>query len=171
MDKISVETFCKGIPKGNNKALQDYYKKHIVTDYVPYLQKDVMCTSIINATCKVKDNDREFVRINSSGRYLMFMLKLIDLYSDIKIDFKDSKFIEQYDVLNKSNAIDGIISAIPESEYSEFSALLQMKYDDFINNEYSLTAMLYNFKQSLSLSEEVINSVIEEFGKITDNEE
>lgn len=174
MNKVSVEMFCKqykALSKGNDKPFRDFLKKHIVTDYVPFLQKDVVCTGIVNATCKVKEEDREFIKINSTGRYIMFVLKLIELYTDIEITFKDAKYVEQYDELNMIGAINTLISTIPESEYAEFSTLLNMKLDDFRDNEYSLTAMLYNFKQSLSLSEEVIKSVLEEIAKQENNKE
>ena len=67
---------------------------------------------------------------------------------------------EDYDKLNEVGAINTLIAAIPESEYSEFSTLLNMKMDDFRDNEYSITALLYNFKESLALTEEVIQSVL-----------
>jgi hypothetical protein len=59
-------------------------------------------------------------------------------------------------------AIDVLVAAIPEKEYTEFTTLLNMKMDDFRDNEYSITALLYNLKESFSISEEVIKKAIEE---------
>ena len=52
-----------------------------------------------------------------------------------------------------------------EEEFDEFTTILTMVIDDFYQNEYSLTAFAYNAKESLSLSEEVINSVIDDLTK------
>lgn len=174
MDKISVQGFCKSYKdssKGNDKMLIDFLKKHIVKDYVPFLEKDVICTSIINATCKVKDGEYEFIKINSVGRYIIFVMRLIDLYTDIQIDFNDVKYIEQYDELNQIGAIDSIISTIPKAEYTEFSTILNMKLDDFRDNEYSIAALFYNLKNTLFISEEAMSSVLKEIIKQKQNNE
>ena len=112
----------------------------------------------MKATCYKKDGERKFVKVNSASRYLFFVMRLIDLYTDIEIN--QDKVWEDYDKLNEVGAINTLIAAIPESEYSEFSTLLNMKMDDFRDNEYSITALLYNFKESLALTEEVIQSVL-----------
>lgn len=170
MNKISVEMFCKLYKtqsKGHDKTFTDFLKKHITTEYIEFLKKDVICDGIIKATSYVKDGEREFVKINSSLRYLFFVMKLIELYTDIDID--GEHIAEQYDELNKIGAVamllggipDSHVEFIPESEYAEFSTILNMKLDDLRDNEYSTTALVYNLKNSVQLSEEVINSALE----------
>ena len=87
-------------------------------------------------------------------------MNLIDLYSDIEIDFKGNKLIEQYDKLMESGAIYLLVAAISDEEYMEFNTLLDMKLDDLRDNEYSITALLYNLKDSLSLTDEVITNAL-----------
>ena len=173
MSKISVENFVK-MYKVNSKAkdltFKDFIKKHIVTDYVDFVTKDVYCTNIVRATTHAKEGEIEYIKINSTYRYMFFVLRLIELYTDIELDFENGGFVKQYDELNKVGAIDTIINAIPESEYSEFSTLLNMKMDDFYQNEYSVPAILYNFKQSLSISSDAFNSALEEVLKKIDAE-
>lgn len=168
---ITVDMFCKTY-KANSKTkditFKEFIKKHITTDYVDYVTKVVYCKNIIKASCYIKDGDREFININSENRYLFFVMRLIELYTDIEID--NENVVSEYDKLNKIGAIDVLISAIPEKEYTEFSTLLNMKMDDFRDNEYSITALLYNLKESLSLSEEVINSAIKDLVKETDTD-
>jgi len=171
MGKISTDAFIReyGVAaKQKGTAMETFIKKHIVTDYVDFLTKCVYCDNIINATCYIKDGDREFVKINSTNRYLFFTMRLIELYTDIEID--QEKVWEEYDKLNKVGAISTLMNAIPEVEYAEFSTILNMKMDDFRDNSYSVTALFYNLKNSLSISEEVINSVIEELTKQENNE-
>ena len=161
MGKISVDAFLreyKVATKQKESVVEDFVKKHITTKYVGFITKSVYCDNIVKASCHIKDGDREFVKINSTNRYLFFVMRLLQLYTDI--EFKEEDIVTEYDKLNEVGAINELIAAIPESEYSEFSTLLNMKMDDFRENEYSLTALVYNLKQSFSLSEEVINEVL-----------
>ena len=163
MGKISVDNFVKMYTvnsKAKDKTFEEFIKKHIVVDYVDFLTKTVICDGIIKSTCHIKDGEREVIKINSSGKYLLFIMKLIDLYTDIEIDFKDGKYVEQYDKLNKVGAIIVLTEAIPVAEYAEFNMVLNMKLSDFESNEYSLTALLYNTKQSLSLTSEAITEAL-----------
>ena len=167
MGKISVDAFLReyGVAaKQKGTAMETFIKKHIITEYVPYLDKDVVCTRIIYATCYT-DKERKIVKFNTPVRQILFNMNLIDLYTDIEISFKDDETIKQYDKLMSCGAIYLLINAIPEAEHMEFSTLLDMKLDDLVSNEYSITALLYNLKESVNLSEEVINSAIEILSK------
>lgn len=160
---ISTDMFVKSYKansKAKDKTFEEFIQRHITTKYVPYLTKYTYCESIVKTTCHIKDGEREIIKVNSAMQYIFFIMRLIQLYTDIEIDEK--KVVEEYDKLAEVGAIDTLVSAIPPSEYSEFSTLISMKMDDFRDNEYSLHALLYNIKESFSISEEVINSVIEE---------
>ena len=167
MEKISVSDFVNAFnnyKKGNELSFNGFIKKHIVVDYVGYLQKDAICEGIVRATSYLHDTDKEehnVVRINSTMRYLFFIMKLIDIYTDI--DINNDNIAADYDALNKVGAISVLIQSIPETEYKAFKTMLNMKLDDLRDNEYSITSMIYNWKKSLSLSEEVINGALEQF--------
>lgn len=168
MGKISLDAFLreyKVAAKQKNSVLENFIKKHITTDYISFLQKEAICTSIVEVTTHIESGNKKIIKVNSTSRDLMYIMRLIDLYTDIKIDFTDTNFVKQYDELNKIGALDMLINSIPKNEYAEFNKILNKKMDDFRDNEYSLTAILYNFKESLALSEEVINSVLEELQK------
>lgn len=168
MGKISLDAFLreyKVAAKQKDSALENFIKKHITTDYISFLQKDAICTSIVEVTTHVESGNKKIIIVNSTSRYLLFIMRLIDLYTDIEIDFTDINFVKQYDELNKIGALNVLINSIPENEYVEFDTILNMKMDDFRDNEYSLTAIIYNLKESLTLSEEVINLVLEELQK------
>lgn len=163
---ITVDMFVKTYKansKAKDKTFEDFINKHITTQYINFATKCVYCDGIIKASCYTKNGDREFIKINSANRYFFFVMRLIDLYTDI--DISDEDVISDYDKLNEVGAINTLMAAIPKSEYSEFSTILNMKMDDFRDNEYSLVGFLYNLKESLSLSEEVINSAIAEISK------
>ena len=160
---ISIDMFAKSYKansKAKDKTFEEFIKKHIITTYIPYSTKYVQCVDIINKTTRFKDGNREVIRIDSAMQYLFTTMKLIELYTDIEFD--KTKVMDEYDKLNEIGAIDELIKSIPPAEYAEFSTLLNMKMDDFYRNEYSLEALLYNLKESFSISEEVINSVLDE---------
>ena len=168
MGKISVEMFCNDYRsriKRGDKSFEDFMEKHITTKYVPVLQKDAFCREIVRIANHMDDDNRNIVKINSFQGYVAFIMRLIDLYTDIEIIFKDGEFINQYDQLNEIGAIIDIINHIPESEYTEFVMIRDMELSDLHENEYSTTALLYNLKQSVSLSEEVIGSALEMLAK------
>ena len=167
MGKISVDAFLREYSvaaKQKGSAMETFIKKHIVTQYVPYLEKDVLCTRIIYATCYA-DKDRRIIKFNTPGRLLLFNMNLINLYTDIEISFENDETTKQYDKLMEVGAIYLLINAIPETEYTEFVTLLNMKLDDLRDNEYSLEALLYDLKKSFSISEDIINSALEELKK------
>ena len=173
---ISIDMFVKTYKvnsKAKDKTFEDFINKHITTNYIPFLQKEIYCDSIVRATSFVKDGDIEIVKINSANRYLFFVMRLIELYTDIELsDYGNdngANLATDYDKLNEIGAIDVLVKAIPKSEYSEFTTLLNMKLDDLRDNEYSITALLYNLKNSLSISEDIINSAIEEIAKQNEN--
>lgn len=173
MGKISVDAFIreyKVAAKQNESVQKKFFKDHIVNDYVEILTKDAVCAGIVEVTCHDMDNDRNIIKISSISRYMLFIMNLIDLYTDIEVKYEDNESVRIYDELNKVGLINRIISAIPESEYEEFETILNMKMDDFMNNEYSITALLYNLKQELSISEDIINSAIETIAKQDSNE-
>lgn len=159
---ITVDMFVKTYKansKTKDKIFEEFIQKHITTTYIDFVTKNVYCDSIIKASTTVKDGDREFIKINSTSRYVFFVMRLIQLYTDIELD--NENIISEYDKLNEVGAINVLMSAIPESEYTEFETILNMKLDDFITNEYSVTALFYNLKQGFNISEEIINSVLE----------
>lgn len=166
MGKISVDAFLReyGVAaKQKGTAMETFINKHIVVGYVPFITKDVYCTSIIKATCYIEEGGKQFVKINSPARYIFCMMRLIDLYTDIEINTED--LVGDYDKLNEVGAIDKLIKGIPDAEYAEFSTILNMKLDDLRDNEYSITAILHNFIKSLGMSEDIIEAALQEIKK------
>lgn len=162
---ITVENFIKVYKanlKAKDKTFEDFIKKHITVQYVKFLEKNMWCDSAISSTCYTTVGNKKIVKMNSVARHVLFTMKIIDLYTDIDISFEDGKVMEQYDELNEIGAIEVLIGAIPETELEEFNILLNMKLNDLRDNEYSITALLYNLKNNLDISEEIIGSAIKE---------
>lgn len=160
---ISIDMFVKSYKansKAKDKTFEEFIQRHITTKYVPYLIKYTNCTDIVQKTTHIKEGNKEIIKVNSAMQCIFFWMKLIELYTDI--EFNKEKVIEEYDKLKEIGAVEILLANIPPAEIDEMTNLLGMKMDDFRENEYSLHALLYNIKESFSISEEVINSVIEE---------
>lgn len=167
---ISVDSFVKAFntnlktanKKGNGDDFAKFIGKHITTQYIPILVKEARCQGIIDVCTHTPESKEKVVKINSVSRHIIFIMTIIDLYTDLDIVFENGACVAQFDKLNEIGAISALISAIPESEYKEFETVLNMKMDDFYDNEYSVVALLYNLKQSFSLSEELIDEALKE---------
>lgn len=91
---------------------------------------------------KKKDSngvDREVFEQNSAAKYMLYSLTLVDLYTDLDIDFKQS--LEQFEKIN-GEILDAIINSIDVRERKEFQMLLEFACDDLIVNEYEPHAFI-----------------------------
>lgn len=130
-NKISVIEFVDGYKKCSTQQLKNNYikSKLVINSYVDFLKKCFICDKVIEASC---DNSSECIIVNSSFRYLFFIRSMISLYTNIGID--DNDYSSWYDTLNECGALTAIMSKIPEAEVEECNTILQMKVDDFMNN-------------------------------------
>lgn len=149
--KIDIIRFVNGYKKVANDKLKEKYisdNLKIVKTYIPFHTKMAICDNIINATThEVKrdlngnivygeDNkpmNGDF-HVDSAMRFLLFTMNLIDIYTNLKVDF-DNISIE-YDALNEIGLIQVIMMLLPKEEISEIKTMLDMKYDDVMVNEY-----------------------------------
>jgi len=83
--------------------------------------------------------EREVFEQNSAAKYMLYSLTLVDLYTDLEIDYK--KCLEQFEKLN-GEILDGIINSIDERERKEFQMLLEFACDDLLVNEYELHSFI-----------------------------
>lgn len=83
--------------------------------------------------------ENEVFKQNSAAKYMLYSLTLVDLYTNIDIDYKQS--VEYFEKIN-GEILDRIIGAINERERKEFQMLLDFACDDVIANEYEPHAFL-----------------------------
>ena len=133
---MKVENFLKQFKTSTNQSMT--CEKRIKTKYVPFLEKLEKCVSIIQRTSskRLPDSDEEIYQANSPARMVFINLTLIDLYTDIEIDFTRS--IDFYDMLEKEDALVPLIAAIPQTEVDRFLGLANMVEKDFYDNNRSL---------------------------------
>lgn len=93
---------------------------------------------------KQKDIDgteREVFWQNSAAKYMLYSLTLVDLYTTLEVDFKQS--LELFEKIN-GEILDMIIMSIDERERKEFQMLLDFACDDLLVNEYEPHAFIRN---------------------------
>lgn len=123
---------------------ETFIKSHIVTNRVSYADKVDRAGMVARHTYYQKQTDmdgteREVFHQNSAASYMLFHLTIVDLYTDIEIDYKES--LEQFEMLD-GEILDMIIAAIDERELQEFRMLLEFANDDIMVNEYEPHAFI-----------------------------
>lgn len=108
-----------------------FVKEHITKSYIPLEEKDVRAQIIINNS--YYDDNGDF-KVNSTAKHMFTFLSIVDMYTDIDINFKDG--LNEYNELDKSMALDDIVSMIDGKDLNEFKIILNMKCNDVITNEY-----------------------------------
>jgi hypothetical protein len=96
--------------------------------YYSYQNKILVCDEIIRQSMFVNKRYRP----NSPYFNLLFVMKLIDIYTCIKIDYDN--IFNEYDLLTASGIIDFLFSkdgVIPINEQERFQDLLEMQLGDF----------------------------------------
>ena len=140
MDKIiTVKEFVDGYKKQTDDVTnkkEKYIKKFVGNNYVNYATKLSVADQIVqlSSTNQVDGQVNGQIKINSSLRYLLYVFNLIDLYTNITVDF--SNILEEYDLLEEQGLVDELIRLMPQREVTSFETILKMVFDDFIQNNY-----------------------------------
>ena len=142
---MNIETFVMLYKsKKNDDDKVDAIKKIVKDKHVSYADKVDRAGIIARNSYYTKREDvdgseHEVFEQNSAAKYMLYSLTLVDLYTDLDVDFKQS--LEQFEMIN-GEILDGIITFINERERKEFQMLLEFASDDLIANEYEPHAFI-----------------------------
>lgn len=144
MGKIAITKFVDEYENRATESLKDDYLKDTleVKKYIPFVLKDALASTIVNATCFEKIEKRDLdgnvtfentgrIKLNSVARRLLFYRCVIEQYTNLKVETEG--FHEEYDLLNSLGILDKIIQMIPERELGEFAQIVDMKISDTIS--------------------------------------
>jgi hypothetical protein len=133
------------------KCESDYLKENYVKDtldiknYISIIEKINLMKRVVIATTYEKNSEGKNtgnVHVDSVSRYLLFTLSVIDAYTNLEVDFIN--IIEEYDLLAKENLIRVIFEKIPENELAEIQTILDMQFNDAIQNNLSIHGFIQN---------------------------
>ena len=169
-NKILLDDICEQLNKRTSENAKKAYINQVVKikPHVSYVARDVVAKQIIDAAhfsfpegidiTNISEDELKNIekvpKINRSSQYVMSALMLVDLYTNIKIDFAKGAF--QYDKLVESGLINYVLENVPESEINEFKMLIDYKYDEYYQKYFSMKAYVDSKLNDLEL---VINTL------------
>lgn len=163
--KITVEEFVSAYKsRSAEKSQEALIKTHIVNRYVPYEEKCNICQKIVDSTMKIEKGNAVIFHQDTTARYMLYCLKMIDLYTDIFIDFKKS--LDCFNALDQYDLLDAIIKEVPHSECEKINTILKMKVDDFRENERStasyMSKLFRRVAYTIDTFTEIVNNALDE---------
>ena len=128
----------------DEKAKEKFISDRLKTSYLPFIDKCNICERIARASSL--DATNKYMP-HSALNYLLYMLSLVDAYTDIDVVFIDNGEIttdKQYDLLKESGLLEKLINLIPEQEATEFSMLIGFANDDLSSANCDLHVVVDN---------------------------
>lgn len=137
-----VKEFVYKYLETNDK--ESFLCDRIVCTYIPFEDKLTICEKIVDAT---SFNNGRYVK-NTSSINVLYKLNLINLYTDIDINFGedflgDYNLIEEYDILTK------LLGVIPENEKVRFDNMICDVTKDKEYNNCSNIAIYTSLKDTI----------------------
>ena len=136
---MKLDTFLKlyNVRK-NAEEREALVREHITNTHVSYTDKCDRAELIARSSYYVKEKDENGVEQkrfhqNSAAKYMLYSLAVVDMLTDIDVDFKNS--VEFFEKIN-GEILDYIVLNVNERELNEFRMLLEFACDDLIANEY-----------------------------------
>ena len=182
-NKILLDDICEQLNKRTSENAKKAYINQVIKikPHVSYVARDVVAKQIIDAAhfsfpegidiTNISEDELKNIekvpKINRSSQYVMSALMLVDLYTNIKIDFAKGAF--QYDKLVESEIINHVLENVPESEINEFKMLIDYKYDEYYQKYFSMKAYvdskLSNLESIIGMLTDIITTSIDKISK------
>lgn len=182
-NKITLDEIYNEITKRTSDAVKKTYLNKVikVKPHVSYVQREVIAkqiidtahfsipvgTDITNLTDEELNNLPKVPTINHSAQYVLSALMLVDLYTNVKIDFKQGAF--QYDKLVETGVINYVLDNVPESEINEFKMLIDYKYEEYYQRYFSMKSYidskLKSFESIISMLTDTITTSLDKIDK------
>lgn len=139
---FNVKSFVEKYEKQLSDVEKNSYLKNNlkVEKYLSYSDKVLLAERIVNGSSYaiVKEdgvlNKTDKIKINSPMRYILFVMTIIDKYTNITVNFND--VMPEFDYLNKNGLFEIIFNKIGDREIGEFNTVVEMVLDDFMANKY-----------------------------------
>ena len=165
---FNVKSFVEEYEKQlSNDDKAKFLKSKLKTEkYIPYADKLSVAENIINhssyAIVKedgvLKQTDR--IALNSPMRYILFVMTVVDKYTNIEVNFKN--IMPDFDALNFNGLIEVVFERIGDKETAEFNAVVDMVLNDFMANK-------YQFKNYINETLSKVSVIVEKCAPLIDN--
>lgn len=165
---FNVKSFVEEYEKQVNDADKaKFLKTKLKTEkYMPYADKLALAENIVKSSSYaivkedgvLKQTDR--VALNSPMRYVLFVMTVVDKYTNIEVDFKN--IMPEFDALNFNSLIENIFEKVGDKETAEFNAVVEMVLNDFMANK-------YQFKNYIDDTLLKVSGLVEKCAPLIDN--
>ena len=133
---MKVNEFVEGFEKASDKG--KYMRKHIINDYVSYEKKISIARKIVDDTTHIEfDGEKKFF-INTPQKYMLFIISLFREYTDVIFE---QNILSEFNALERCGATD-LIPVQIGNDYLRFKTVVDMVYDDTIQNERDLVSYI-----------------------------
>ena len=177
--KNFVEEYGK-IPKASTTEAEKFLRNKLKTEkYLPYADKVSAADYIVvsSSYAIVKDGDKlvqtDVIKVTSPMRYVLFVMTVIDKYTNIEVNFKD--IMPEFDALNSNGLIEVIFSRIGDKEVTEFNTVLGMVADDFMANKFEfknyVSEIVSKFADVAGKSIPLIDNIVNKLDSLTEEDE
>ena len=165
---FNVKSFVEEYEKcSNNDDKAKFLKSKLKTEkYMPYADKLALAENIVKSSSyamikedgKLKQTDR--VALNSPMRYILFVMTVVDKYTNIEVNF--GNIMPDFDALNFNSLIEVIFEKIGDKETAEFNTVVEMVLNDFMANK-------YQFKNYINDTLSRVSGLVEKCAPLIDN--
>lgn len=161
---MRVKEFVKKYGDAKTAAAKDALLKSLnIKNYVGVNTKRAYISLIVSKSNAEYDKDGNIIgrKFNSVRQHVLFTVTLVQLYTDLDIDFQRAEdpdnVDEIYDLLTSSGLIDKIVELIGEKEFGECMLFLGMEGNDFAQNVMSLQAYV---GERITRATDMINTLL-----------
>ena len=168
MKEYTVKEFVEGYEKCTDAVERQRYIEEnveVTNHYISFVSKVNLCDLLVDTTCKDRFGN---IRFDSATREMLYKLNLINMYTNINIEFKnnDNPLYDQYDLLQKYNLVISIFRIIPVEEQDEFENILMEKLNDFMDNNCSTSVCINRHVERIrDLGAALLNPLIDELDR------
>lgn len=170
---MTVKEFLEDLNKVTGKTVkEERMKRNLnVKQYVSFIDKVNLAERVVYHSTHDFDQEGNVIgdiTINSISKYLLHVMGIIDMYTDLDINYNN--LVEDYDLLNVNGMIQEIVTLIGEKEIAECQMLLDMKLGDFMQNKLSVYSFVRDQIERFGvLSGITLSSIKEGFANAVDS--
>ena len=165
---FNVKSFVEEYEKClNNDDKAKFLKSKLKTEkYMPYADKMTIAENIVrhSSYAMVKEDgvlkQTDKIALNSPMRYILFVMTVVDKYTNIEVNFKN--IMPDFDALNFNSLIEVIFEKIGDKETAEFNTVVEMVLNDFMANK-------YQFKNYIDDTLLKVSGLVEKCAPLIDN--
>lgn len=165
---FNVKSFVEEYEKQSTDADKaKFLRSKLKTEkYIPYADKLAIAENIVKSSSyamvkedgELKQTDR--IALNSPMRYILFVMTVVDKYTNIEVNFKN--IMPDFDALNFNSLIEVIFEKVGDKETAEFNTVVDMVLNDFMANK-------YQFKNYINETLSKVSGLVEKCAPLIDN--